>query len=129
MRPRLLYNPSERDVAGPRPAGSVTGQSRGAPTCHHASASSAIPALAGPPDVEWRAQPRPTTTETSREHDQALLGPQFGVGYEIPVGTGLSLTPQLEVVAAGLGDLQFNGETLGSGSLQLVKLGIGLTWH
>jgi hypothetical protein len=57
------------------------------------------------------------------------FGPQFGVGYEIPVGTGLSLTPQLEVVAAGLGDLQFNGETLGSGSLQLVKLGIGLTWH
>ncbi len=57
------------------------------------------------------------------------FGPQFGVGYEIPVGTGLTFTPQLEVVAAGIGDLEFNGEGLGSGSLQLIKLGIGLTWH
>ena len=57
------------------------------------------------------------------------FGPQFGIGYEIPVGTGLSLTPQFEVVMGGIGDLQFNGETLGSGNLQLLKLGIGLTWH
>ena len=54
---------------------------------------------------------------------------EFGIGYEIPVGTGLALTPQFEVVMGGIGDLHFNGETLGSGNLQLLKLGIGLTWH
>ena len=57
------------------------------------------------------------------------FGPQFGAGYEIPIGRGLTLTPQLDVVAGGLGDLEFNGEGLGSGNLQLIKLGIGLTWH
>lgn len=57
------------------------------------------------------------------------FGPQFGVGYQFSVGSGLTLTPQLDLVAAPLGDLQFNGEGLGSGNLQLIKLGIGLTWH
>ena len=57
------------------------------------------------------------------------FGPQFGVGYEVPVGRGLTLTPQLDVVMGGIGDLQFNGEGLGSGNLQLLKLGVGLTWH
>ena len=57
------------------------------------------------------------------------FGPQFGASYEIPIKRGLTLTPQLDVVAGGVGDLEFNGEALGSGNFQLIKLGIGLTWH
>jgi len=57
------------------------------------------------------------------------FGPQFGVGYQFSIGSGLTLAPQIEVVAAPLGDLQFNGEALGSGNFQLLKIGVGLTWH
>ena len=57
------------------------------------------------------------------------FGPQFGVGYELSVGSSLTLAPQVEIVAAPLGDLQFNGEALGSGNFQLLKISIGLTWH
>lgn len=57
------------------------------------------------------------------------FGPQLGVGYEFPIGRGLTLSPQLDVVTGGFGDLEFNGEGLGSGNLQLIKLGVGLTWH
>jgi len=57
------------------------------------------------------------------------FGLQFGVGYEIPIGRGMTFTPQFDVVGGGLGDLEFNGQPLGSGSLQLIKLGIGVTWH
>ena len=58
------------------------------------------------------------------------FGPQFGIGYTIPVRSGLTFTPQLDVAAAGIGgDLHFNGESLGSGNYQLVRLAIGLTWH
>jgi hypothetical protein len=68
-------------------------------------------------------------SDTEDAFTSTSFGPQFGVGYEIPVGSGLTFTPQLDIVTAGVGDLQFNGETLGSGNLQLLKLGVGLTWR
>lgn len=68
-------------------------------------------------------------SDTEDAFTSTSFGPQFGVGYEFAVGSALTLTPQLEVVAAPFGDLQFNGDALGSGSLQLIKIGVGLTWH
>lgn len=58
------------------------------------------------------------------------FGPQLGFGYELPISDALTFTPQVDVAAAGIGgNLNFNGEPLGSGNYQLVRLAVGITWH
>jgi hypothetical protein len=58
------------------------------------------------------------------------FGPQLGVGYDLPVGSRLSVTPQFDITTAGFGDLKFNGEPVTNSAVyQFIRIGIGLTWH
>jgi hypothetical protein len=56
----------------------------------------------------------------------------LGLGYDIRVGRMLSITPFLNALASSAVSFQVNGVSVPSGEdirLNLVHLGIGLTWH
>ncbi len=57
-------------------------------------------------------------------------GVQVGLGYDFPIGRGLSITPFANLVLAPFADIDFNGDPASSGAtLGLLHGGVGLTWH
>lgn len=55
-----------------------------------------------------------------------------GVGYEFRVSRNMSITPFLNSMASGKTDLELNGQALASNAdfkINMVQLGLGLTWH
>lgn len=60
---------------------------------------------------------------------QALAG-QVGVGYEVPVGRGMSIVPFANFMGTTGADLRFNDTVSGlSANTSLFQLGVGLTLH
>jgi hypothetical protein len=59
------------------------------------------------------------------------IGPQFGVGYELPVSTHLLVSPFINVALGVVGgSLKFNGGKIqDSPGVSLAQLGLGVTWH
>ncbi len=57
-------------------------------------------------------------------------GAQVGLGYDVPIGRGLSITPFVNLVLAPFADIDFNGDrAAGGATLGLLHGGVGLTWH
>jgi len=60
------------------------------------------------------------------------IGPQFGVGYELPVSPHLLVSPFLNVgFGIVAGSLKFNGGQVQNSSpgVSLAQLGLAVTWH
>lgn len=60
------------------------------------------------------------------------FGANLGVGYEIRVRPNMSVALFLNSMASGNTDFKLNGQTVATNadfSINLVQLGVGLTWH
>lgn len=56
----------------------------------------------------------------------------FGIGYEIRLGRNMSVTPFLNSMASGNTEIEQNGTVVGTNAdfkINMVQLGLGLTWH
>lgn len=56
----------------------------------------------------------------------------LGVGYEFRVTPNLSVLPYLNSLATSAVELKLNGQPIPTGediSINLVQIGLGLTWH
>lgn len=58
------------------------------------------------------------------------FGPQVGVGYDLPIGPRVSVTPYASWMITPFGDLTFNDTKIRGGVRStLLQLGIGVTHH
>lgn len=59
------------------------------------------------------------------------LGPNLGVGYDLPASSSVSFTPFASVFIASLGgEITFNGDKIRDDvGLMLIQIGVGVTWH
>jgi hypothetical protein len=56
----------------------------------------------------------------------------FGLGYDFRVSKNMSITPFLNSLATSNTDFKWNGETIATNAdfkVNLVQVGVGLTWH
>jgi hypothetical protein len=66
----------------------------------------------------------------SDELTVAAGGLGLGLGYDLRMGRNFSLTPYLNLVFTGNGDVKFNGDSTGvNAKFNLIQLGLGFTWH
>jgi hypothetical protein len=55
---------------------------------------------------------------------------QFGLGYDVRISRGFSLTPYLNLLAMGGGEPKLNGSGLGGSlSANVIQFGLGFSWH
>jgi hypothetical protein len=58
------------------------------------------------------------------------VGAQFGVGYDIRMSRGFSLSPYVNFLGMGGGEPKVNGAGLGGSlSANVVQFGLGFSWH
>jgi hypothetical protein len=58
------------------------------------------------------------------------VGAQFGVGYDIRMSRGFSLSPYINFLGMGGGEPKVNGAGLGGSlSANVVQFGLGFSWH
>jgi hypothetical protein len=66
---------------------------------------------------------------TDKVSSQALAG-QIGIGYEVPMGRGLSIVPFANFLGSTGGDVRFNDTVSGlSANSSLIQFGVGVTLH
>jgi len=64
------------------------------------------------------------------EVSSQALSVQFGVGYEVAMGRGLSIVPYANFLGSTGGDVRFNDTVSGlSANTSLLQFGVGLTLH
>jgi hypothetical protein len=64
------------------------------------------------------------------EVSSQALSMQFGVGYEVAMGRGLSIVPYANFLGSTGGDVRFNDTVSGlSANTSLLQVGVGLTLH
>lgn len=64
------------------------------------------------------------------EVSSQALSMQFGVGYEVAMGRGMSIVPYANFVGSTGGDVRFNDTVSGlSANTSLLQVGVGLTLH
>jgi len=71
-------------------------------------------------------------TDGTDELTASGAGYILGVGYEVRVRPNLSITPFLNGMASGNTELRINNQVVATNAdlrLNLVQIGIGLTWH
>lgn len=72
-------------------------------------------------------------TEVADNVDQLKsngLGAQAGIGYDMRLRRGFSLTPYVTYLRAFSAEGKFNGQSLGENlNPNIVQFGLGLTWH
>ena len=60
----------------------------------------------------------------------SAIGLTAGLGYDFRVGRNLSLTPYLNYLRSGKGELEVNDISSGFNvSSNILQVGLGLTWH
>ncbi len=60
----------------------------------------------------------------------AAGGLGLGLGYDFRLGRNFSLTPYMNLVFTGNGDVKFNGDSTGiDAKFNLLQIGLGFTWH
>ncbi len=73
------------------------------------------------------------TTDNGTNEMEATAGTgSFGLGYEFRVGRNFSVSPYLSSVASAPVEFKLNGQPVASGEdikMNLVQIGVGLTWH
>lgn len=64
------------------------------------------------------------------EVSSQALSMQFGVGYEVAMGRGMSIVPYANFLGSTGGDVRFNNTVSGlSANTSLLQFGVGLTLH
>lgn len=64
------------------------------------------------------------------EFTVAAPGVGLGVGYDLRLGKNFSLTPYMNLVFTGNGDVKYNDSSTGvNARFNLIQIGLGFTWH
>jgi hypothetical protein len=71
-------------------------------------------------------------TDPAFGYDLEAIGvaAQFGLGYDVRISRGFSLTPYVNFLSMGGGEPKFNGAGLGGSlSANVAQFGLGFSWH
>jgi hypothetical protein len=68
--------------------------------------------------------------DARNEFKTKAVGGLVGVGYEVPIGTNLTIAPFVTVLGSANSDFTYNDTKVnGSANTSLIQLGLGFTWH
>jgi hypothetical protein len=68
--------------------------------------------------------------DSQDELSTTALAGQVGVGYEVPIGTSLSIVPYANLLGSSGSDVRFNSTVSGlSANTSLIQVGVGITLH